>query len=73
MAAAQLMAAARREVDGLDAALGRGELAPLLGWLRLRVHAQGNLLGFNALMQAATGKKLDPADFEAHLARRYLD
>ena len=31
MAAAQLMAAARREVAGLDAALGRGDLSPLLG------------------------------------------
>ena len=72
MAAAQLMAAARREVDGLDAGLGRGDLAPLVTWLRLRVHGQGNLLGFNDLMRAATGKPLDPADFEAHLTARYL-
>ncbi len=72
MAAAQLMAAARREVDELDAALGRGDLAPLLAWLRLRVHGQGSLLGFNELLQAATGKPLDPADFEAHLTARYL-
>ena len=73
MAAAQLMATARREVDGLDAALGRGELAPLLAWLRQRVHTQGSRLGFNELLEAATGKPLDPADFEAHLTRRYLD
>ena len=72
MAAAQLMAAARREVDGLDAALGRGELGPLLAWLRPRIHAQGSRLGFNELLRAATGKPLDPADFEAHLTRRYL-
>ncbi|GAC1342876.1 MAG: carboxypeptidase M32 [Acetobacteraceae bacterium] len=73
MAAAQLMAAARRDVQRLDAALGRGELAPLLTWLRQRVHAQGSRLGFNELLQSATGKPLDPADFEAHLIRRYLD
>ena len=72
MAAAQLMAAARREVDGLDAALGRGELAPLLAWLRQRVHGQGRRLGFNDLLRQATGKPLDPSDFEAHLTRRYL-
>jgi carboxypeptidase Taq len=72
MAAAQLMAAARREVEGLEAALGRGELTPLLGWLRAKVHLQGNRLPFNELLAAATGKKLDPADFEAHLTRRYL-
>ena len=72
MAAAQLMAAARREVAGLDAGLARGDLAPLLGWLRLKVHGQGSLLGFNDLLRHATGKPLDPADFEAHLTARYL-
>ena len=72
MAAAQLMAAARRDVADLDAGLGRGELGPLVGWLRLHVHGQGNRLGFNDLLRAATGKPLDPADFEAHLTTRYL-
>jgi len=36
------------------------------------VHAKGSLLGFNDLLRAATGKKLDPSDFEAHLTSRYL-
>lgn len=72
MAAAQLMAAARRDLPELDAALGRGELAPLTGWLRRKVHARGSLLGFNELMRHATGKPLDPKDFEAHLRTRYL-
>ena len=73
MAAAQLMVAARDAVPELDAALGRGDLSPLLGWLRERVHAQGSLLGFNALLRSATGRPLDPAAFEAHLAARYLE
>ncbi len=47
MAAAQLMAAARRAVPGLDAALGKGDLSPLLGWLRAKVHGKGSLLEFN--------------------------
>ena len=72
MAAAQLMAAARRDVDGLDAALGRGDLGPLVGWLRARVHGMGSLFGFNDLLRHATGKPLDPLDFEAHLTARYL-
>ncbi len=72
MAAAQLMAAARRAVGGLDAALARGDLGPLVGWLREAVHSRGSLLGFNELLRAATGKPLDPADFEAHLTARYL-
>ncbi len=72
MAAAQLMAAARREVAGLDAALALGNLGPLLGWLRAKVHGQGSLHGFNDLLRHATGKPLDPKDFEAHLTARYL-
>ena len=72
MAAAQLMTAARRAVPELDAALGRGDMAPLLGWLRTNVHAVGSRLGFNDLLRAATGKPLDPADFQAHLMQRYL-
>ena len=72
MAAAQLMAAARRGVPGLDDAMAKGDLSPLMGWLRAKVHGVGNLLGFNDLMHAATGKKLDPADFTAHLTARYL-
>jgi carboxypeptidase Taq len=66
------MAAARRAVPGLTAALGEGDLSPLIGWLRTEVHGRGSLLGFNDLLRAATGKPLDPADFEAHLMARYL-
>ena len=72
MAAAQLMAAARRDVAGLDAALSEGDFAPLLGWLRAKIHGQGSLHGFNDLLIHATGKKLDPKDFETHLTARYL-
>lgn len=72
MAAAQLMAAARAGVPGLDAALGQGDLGPLVGWLRTNVHANASRLGFNDLLRAATGKPLDPADFQAHLTARYL-
>lgn len=72
MAAAQLMAAARRALPDLDASLARGDVSPLIGWLRANVHAKGSLLGFNELLREATGKRLDPADFEAHLTARYL-
>ncbi len=72
MAAAQLIAAARRAVPDLDSALAEGSHGPLLAWLRANVHGQGSRLGFNDLLRAATGKPLDPADFEAHLTARYL-
>ncbi|WP_431303947.1 carboxypeptidase M32 [Sediminicoccus sp. BL-A-41-H5] len=73
MAAAQLMKAARAATPGLDAALAEGDLAPLVGWLRVNVHAHGARLGFQDLLRAATGKPLDPMDFQAHLTARYLD
>jgi carboxypeptidase Taq len=72
MAAAQLMAAARRAVPGLDQALASGDFAPLRAWLGAAIHARGSLLGFNDLLRAATGKPLDPEDFIAHLRHRYL-
>ncbi len=72
MAAAQLMTAARKAVPDLDAGLSRGDMSPLLGWLRANVHSQGSRLGFNELLRAATGKPLDPQDFQAHLTARYL-
>jgi carboxypeptidase Taq len=72
MAAAQLMAAARRAVPGIDTGLARGDLSLLLGWLRQNVHSVGSRLTFNELLQGATGKPLDPADFRAHLTARYL-
>ena len=72
MAAAQLMQAARRAIPSIDTALAQGDLAPLVLWLRKHVHAQGSLLGFNDLLREATGKPLDPADFQAHLTARYL-
>jgi len=72
MAAAQLMAAARTALPTLDTELEAGNLTPLITWLRANVHSQGNRLGFNDLLKAATGKPLDPSAFQAHLTARYL-
>jgi carboxypeptidase Taq len=72
MAAAQLMTAARREIDGLDPGLARGDLSPLLAWLGAKLHRLGSRFDFNALLEQATGKPLDPSDFQAHLSARYL-
>jgi carboxypeptidase Taq len=72
MAAAQLMAAARKAAPHLPESMKAGDLSPLIGWLRTHVHSQGSLMGFNDLLRSATGKPLDPADFQAHLRARYL-
>ncbi|WP_297443595.1 carboxypeptidase M32 [Acidocella sp.] len=72
MAAAQLMAAARRALPTLDAHLAQGDISPLSGWLRAHVHSLGSSLGFNEILANATGEPLNPAYFEAHLTARYL-
>jgi carboxypeptidase Taq len=72
MAAAQLMGVAVRHTQGLKTSMGLGDLSPLTNWLHTNVHAHGSVMGFNELLIAATGKPLDPADFQAHLRARYL-
>jgi len=72
MAAAQLMAAARKAIPTLDDSLTTGDLSPLTTWLTANVHSQGARLTFNALLTAATGEPLNPTHFETHLATRYL-
>ncbi len=72
MAAAQLMAAIRREMPDLDQHLAGGDLSAMMRWLNLHVHGQGARLGFQDLLRQATGKPLDPGDFTAHLTARYL-
>ena len=72
MAAAQLMAAARQALPELDEGLRRGDFSGLVTWLSARIHSHGSRLGFNELLQEATGEKLNPSAFEAHLTTRYL-
>ena len=72
MAAAQLMAAARKALPTLDDSFAKGDLSPLTAWLTANVHQYGARLGFNELLQAATGSPLNPAAFESHLTVRYL-
>lgn len=73
MTAAQLFDAAKRADGGIVPAIGRGEFAPLLAWLKTNVHGKGSSLSTRDLLVEATGKPLDPAVFKAHLERRYLE
>jgi carboxypeptidase Taq len=72
MAAAQLMAAARAAVPGLDAGLAAGDIGPLTSWLAANVHSMGARLGFHQVLVQATGEVLTPSAFETHLTGRYL-
>ncbi len=73
IAAAQLFAAAKSAVPEILAAIGRGDFAPLIGWLRQNVHAWGSFHSTDELLEQATGSPLDPKAFEVHLIGRFLE
>jgi carboxypeptidase Taq len=72
LAAAQLFAAARQAVPSLMQSIGQGDFAPLLGWLRAKVHGKGSIADTDTILTEATGGPLGTAAFKAHLERRYL-
>jgi carboxypeptidase Taq len=71
--AAQLFEAARESIPDVLEAIAQGEFAPLLSWLRDRVHSKGSLLSTAELVENATGRPLGTASFQRHLHDRYLD
>jgi hypothetical protein len=72
LAAAQLFAAANKAHPGLMEAIGKGNFAPLLAWLRLNVHGKGSIAGTDEILNEATGAPLGVAAFKVHLESRYL-
>ena len=73
MNAAQLMVAARAAVPEIPAALQRGDLTPLMGWLRANVHGKGSLVSTEQLMIDATGAPTGTEAYKQHLRARYLE
>ncbi|WP_448203337.1 carboxypeptidase M32 [Azospirillum sp. sgz302134] len=73
MTAAQLFDAATRADAAIKPALTRGDLGPLVAWLRRNVHGTGCLpASGDDLLTAATGRPLDASVFKRHLEARYL-
>lgn len=71
MSAAQIFDAACTAEPDILPGIGRGDFAPLVGWLRRNIHSQGSRYETDELMTAATGRPLDASVFKAHLRRRY--
>jgi carboxypeptidase Taq len=69
--AAQLLAAAQRDLGPQDEAFARGEFGALRGWLGTRVHARGHELSGDDLVAAATGGPLSTHAFLDGLRRKY--
>jgi carboxypeptidase Taq len=69
--AAQLFAAAERQVGPLEDCFARGDFRPLREWLAEHVHRHGMRFPVATLVERVTGKAPDPADFVESLSRRY--
>jgi carboxypeptidase Taq len=69
--AAQFMAQAGRDLGNLSEQFARGEFAPLLGWLREKIHSQGSRYRAHDLVRHVTGEDLDPRYFIAYLNEKY--
>lgn len=69
--AAQLADAAEDELGPIGAVLAEDGPAPLLAFLRERVHAHGSVMETPELMRQATGSDLSADPFIAHLERTY--
>jgi carboxypeptidase Taq len=69
--AAQMLPRIRKDLPTLDSDLGKGNLRPLLGWLRQNVHAEGATYNPNELIERITGKPLDPSHFVSYVKAKY--
>ena len=71
--AAQLFAAAQAELGGLDDAFARGDFGGLLGWLREKVHRQGQRYRAADLIERVTGSRPDHRPLIDGLRRKYAE
>jgi carboxypeptidase Taq len=69
--AAQLYAQAQADLGCLDEPFGRGDYAGLLGWLRTKVHSQGQRSRPAALIEQITGSKPSHRPLIDGLRRKY--
>jgi carboxypeptidase Taq len=72
LAAAQLFAAADRDIDALRHKISEGEFSPLVDWLEEHVHRRASSVTSDALIEDATGQTLSTDAFRTHIRRRYL-
>ncbi len=69
--AAQFFARVRADLGDLDEQFRRGEFAPLLDWLRKKIHSQGQHYRAADLVVAVTGEPLSPRFFLDHIRAKF--
>jgi len=69
--AAQLFAAAKKDIPFLDDLIARGSFKELRSWLKEKVHVHGRRFSTKELVERATGKPLSADDFLHYLREKY--
>lgn len=69
--AAQMFAAAARAIRDLEGSIRRGDLAPLLSWLRENVHAHGMRYRAPELIERVSGLPLSIEPFMAYIQGKF--
>lgn len=69
--AAQFMNSCRDQVPGVDLALSKGDVQPLLTWLRTHIHREGSRFSIDELVRRATGEPLNPRHFIDYARAKY--
>lgn len=69
--AGQFFAQARRDLGDFDAMFRKGQFAPLLGWLREKIHRHGQCYSAGELVERVTGKPLAHDDWMTAMRTKY--
>ncbi len=69
---AQLLRVMEKDFD-VWGEVAKGNLAPVTGWLRERIHRYGCLYNPTPLMERAWGGKFDPTAYTGYLKQKYTD
>ena len=69
--ATQFFAQAAKALPGLHKQIGRGQMAPLLQWLRTEIHARGRFYTSEELCRQVTGEGLQVQYFMNYLLEKY--
>ncbi len=69
--AAQFFAKAARDLGDLGEPFARGDFAPLLQWLREKIHSQGNRYRARDLIKTVTGEDLNPKYLINYLTKKF--
>ncbi|MCD6013611.1 MAG: carboxypeptidase [Flavipsychrobacter sp.] len=69
--ASQFFGQVQKDIPGLHEKIQKGELQPILQWLRNKVHQYGRRYTSEELCERITGTKLDPQFFIQYASKKY--